>query len=568
MRTRWKKVYGEDGAAGRLLVRARRMLTRSNVTGAALVLCAVLPLLVMLHAWANSGVVYGGVRIGEVSLGGMTREEAEAALREQAEEVRREIRLEVPGGEPRTIPAERIGVSLDPAAAAERAYLVGREGGLLERMGERAGALFGGIEVPSGASLDRAALREEVVVLARELEQPPQEASVIVQGAKVSVTEARSGYTVDIPGTRRSVEEAVESLSGSAELVGRRTGNEISTEEAERVAGQVRQAVSGPVTFTGGGRTWRLSAAEVGQLLRISGEGGELRAGIEVESLREVLGKAYSELEVEPVEAGYAFEGDRIVVTGSSPGRKIEEERLVAELQEGLFSGVREYEIPLAGARPELTTAEAERLRPTTLLGEFATDYTWDTDPGRRANMSLASEAINGATVAPGEVFSYNSYAEPLEYEEAKVIVEGAAEYAEGGGLSQVSTTLYMAANLAGLEIVEATPHMAELPYIRPGLDTTVWFGAIDLRFRNNTGGYIMIQTWMGEDGYHHARIYGPETGKRVTISSELVNEREDRQGRRVTTWVAYKTITRGEEVLFDGEFRRVTYRELEPSED
>src|SRR5919112_814317 len=126
---------------------------------------------------------------------------------------------------------------------------------------------------------------------------------------------------------------------------------------------------------------------------------------------------------------------------------------------------------------PELTSAEAESLKPTTLLGKYRTDYRETSDKSRERveNLEIASNAIDGTFLAPEEVFSLSELAAPLSYNETKVIIEGKEEKGDGGGLCQVSSTLYMAANYAGLEMVERHPHAAQLPYIRPGLDATVW---------------------------------------------------------------------------------------------
>lgn len=130
-----------------------------------------------------------------------------------------------------------------------------------------------------------------------------------------------------------------------------------------------------------------------------------------------------------------------------------------------------------------------------------------------------------------------------------------------------MSSTLYMAANLAGLEIVEANPHYTELPYIRPGFDTTVWFGALDLRFENNTGGYILIREWMDPDGFNYARIYGRPTGREVKMWSEKVFDGTDAEGKPTTRWVTYKKVTQNGEGIFEGVFRRDTNKELDPYE-
>jgi VanW like protein len=190
------------------------------------------------------------------------------------------------------------------------------------------------------------------------------------------------------------------------------------------------------------------------------------------------------------------------------------------------------------------------------LLGEFFTDYAWDPDPGRRANLKMASDAINDTRLKPGETFSALSVLEGLDYNPAKVFANGGIDYTEGGGLCQVSSTLYMAANYAGLEIVDRNPHYAELPYIRPGFDATVWFGengwgALDMKFKNNTDGDILLKQHINEDGFMVAQIYGEKpTGKRVTMDSEKVEENPQKG----ITWVTYKTVTENNgKVVEDG---------------
>jgi len=195
---------------------------------------------------------------------------------------------------------------------------------------------------------------------------------------------------------------------------------------------------------------------------------------------------------------------------------------------------------------------------PTVLLGEYFTDYAWDPDEGRQANLRMSSEAINDTVLAPGEEFSALEVLSPLDYEAAKVFANGGVDYEVGGGLCQVSSTLYMAANYAGLEIVERHPHYAELPYIRPGLDATVWFGspddgwgALDMRFRNNTDGYIRIKEFVNEDGFLIAQIYGEKPAdKVVSLESEKINED---LGKGIT-WATYKTVMDNDgRVLEDG---------------
>ena len=311
-----------------------------------------------------------------------------------------------------------------------------------------------------------------------------------------------------------------------------------------------------------------------GNLLKQMGERVEATWGtvrlplavhFERERLRDGLSGVLASLTIEPVEAGFEVEGNRVSVTESRTGQKVDEEKLLDGIEYGLMEGQREYEVPVITDRPDLTTEEAEELRPTTLLGKYRTDYreTSDKSEERVENLKIASNAISGRLLAPGEVFSLNEVVSPLDYNETKVIFEGKEDKADGGGLCQISSTLYMAANYAGLEIVERHPHFAMLPYIRPGFDATVWFGSwnsrpLDMKFKNDTDGYVLIREWVADDGYVYAEIYGRPTGEEVEMSSEPTYVGPDK-----AKWSTYKKVTEDGEVVFDGLFHKDVYEPL-----
>ncbi|QIN79101.1 hypothetical protein GBA65_11860 [Rubrobacter marinus] len=285
--------------------------------------------------------------------------------------------------------------------------------------------------------------------------------------------------------------------------------------------------------------------------------------------MRASLEGAYAALTDEPVEAGFAVEDGEVSVREGRAGERIEEERLLAAMEDGLLEnsgGVRRFELPVVTAEPELTADEANGLKPTALLGRYRTNYTtYDDGPGRVANLEIASRAVDETVLAPGEVFSFNELAEPLDYYATSVIIDGQVDTADGGGLCQVASTLYMAANYAGLKVVERHPHYAELPYIRPGFDATVWFGDLDMRFENNTDGYLLLREWVDEDGYVNAEIWGRPTGKKVEMNSQLVSTSLDAEGNPVTEWVTYKKVRRDGEVVSDGPIHRDVYGYLKP---
>ena len=270
---------------------------------------------------------------------------------------------------------------------------------------------------------------------------------------------------------------------------------------------------------------------------------------------RGALEKVADERNTEPKDAAPVVnENGEVEVEEAAPGRVVDVDATLANLDRSLegLSG----EVALAEERkePSVSTEEARATAPTELLGEYKTDYAWDPDEGRQANLKMASEAVDNTMLAPGEEFSFTEQAGSLDYEAAKVFSGGGVSSEEGGGLCQVSSTLFMAANYAGLEITERHQHYAELPYITPGFDATVWFGEwqpLDMKFKNTTDGNILVREFVDEDGFLTAQILGQEpTGRKVVMSAEKV-EQSPTEGIK---WVTYKKVTdENGEVLSDG---------------
>ena len=210
-------------------------------------------------------------------------------------------------------------------------------------------------------------------------------------------------------------------------------------------------------------------------------------------------------------------------------------------------------------ATPSETAESKQRAgRPATAgkekLGEFRTDYRYSDSEDRKYNLRLSSQAVDGTVLAPGEVFSMNDNIAGLDYKEAKVFADGGESSALGGGLCQVTSTVYMAAQYAGLEIVERNPHYTTLPYIRPGFDATVWFGGqgipeLDMQFKNTTGSEILVREYVTDDGLLVAEIWGQPTGTEVEMRSEKIFE-DLQVGIK---WATYKKVTQDGEVLYDG---------------
>ncbi|MDQ3813917.1 MAG: VanW family protein, partial [Armatimonadota bacterium] len=177
------------------------------------------------------------------------------------------------------------------------------------------------------------------------------------------------------------------------------------------------------------------------------------------------------------------------------------------------------------------------------LLASFSTLYDASLR-GRTHNLRIAARNVNGAIIPAGEVFSTNRTIGPRNaadgWREAKMFVSGQVVSGVGAGICQCASTLYNAALLAGLPIVERHPHMFRVPYVPASRDATIYWGGKDMRFRNSTNGPIYVQTFL-RGGRFHARLYGTEPVRdNIKVESRTISRR------RGTVSEAYRVVHTG----------------------
>ena len=533
----------------------RRRARRSGFAGPIIIVCALVAVLVAADFWLNSGKVHRGVEVGNVSLGGMEPAEARQVVRERALGPLQEIELTGPERFSRS--AGELGVNFHVDATVDKAYAVGREGSLPERLGERLRAAFPGITIDPNIDYRSERVRVEVEEIAGQVNTPPKDATVEVVGSEVEVGESREGYRLNVDDTMASVDEAIDGMTGEAKLRGQVLGPAITTSEAETAAEKAQGAVAQQIVFEHEDENWTVSPADVGSSLDIAPNDGRISVNLNRDRISDRLAAVYSDLTVKPKNASYKFDGSgNVVVVAGREGRSIEWENLLDSVENNIFEGKREYQVNTTVEKPRYTTAGLEAKKPTELLGSYKTNYTATTDQGaeRVANLEIAANAVSGQFVAPGETFSILDYVTDLDYEQAHVIVDGAEETADGGGLCQVTSTLYNAALYAGMEVVERHPHASQLPYIRPGMDATVWYGDttteaddLDMKFQNTSEGYVLIQESVSDDGYIYANIYGVPDNIDVEMSSEEVWMTKD-----ASEWVTYYERSEDGKVVYE----------------
>ncbi|MFZ7101690.1 MAG: VanW family protein [Peptococcaceae bacterium] len=196
---------------------------------------------------------------------------------------------------------------------------------------------------------------------------------------------------------------------------------------------------------------------------------------------------------IPPKDAYLEMENGRLVQKEGEWGNKLDLELLKAMIMNNTLKN--KYILPMWAVPPQVNSNDLEKYKPAFLLGEYTTEFVQN--PNRTENIKIACEAVKNTLLSPGETFSFNKVVGPREedkgYLNAMVILGGEFIPGLGGGICQVSSTLYNSVLLAGLEIVERYPHSLKIDYVPLGRDATVNYGLKDFKFKNNTEGYLLI---------------------------------------------------------------------------
>lgn len=237
------------------------------------------------------------------------------------------------------------------------------------------------------------------------------------------------------------------------------------------------------------------------------------------------VNKIYNEVHKDPVDASFTLEPRS--VTPSKNG--IDFAITLDEAKSKLKESEKECVIPLKVVYPNVTTNMIGNEAFPDELSRFSTNYA-ASNTNRTTNLVLAAGKINGTVLLPGETFSYNQVVGERTiaagYKEAPIYVSGRVEDGLGGGICQITTTLYNAVVYANLEIVERTNHQFVPSYVGAGRDATVVYGAIDFKFKNNRNYPIKIVCSVG-GGVASFQILGLKTNNEynVEITSRITSQ-------------------------------------------
>jgi vancomycin resistance protein YoaR len=430
-----------------------------------------------------------GVRIGGHPQG-------EAAQRLQAglaEQVQRDIATTI-DGRPVALDPARLGLSVDYDASVAEA------GGERSWDPVRLWDYFtGGDDLEAEVVVDDAAFNAYLAELDAEHGTPARDGAVAFDGIEIRTTKARTGQALDPSDTLAAVQGAF--LAEAPDVVALETADVVPAIDAsdvqEALDGFASPAVAAPVTLAFEGSEVKVFPADYTAALSLVPTDGELVPTLDAAVLSQVVGSEVTS--GAPVDATVALVGGRPQVVPAKPGVTFDP----AELEAGFLGvvaqpqGERRLELTAKVAEPDFTTKEARALRVREQVSTFTTYFPYA--EYRNINIGRAAELVDGTLLKPGETFSLNGVVgertEENGFTKGYIINDGILVQDLGGGVSQMATTTFNAMFFAGLEDVEHKPHSFYIDRYPIGREATVAWGAVDLRFRNDTPYGVLIDT-------------------------------------------------------------------------
>ena len=400
-----------------------------------------------------------------------------------------------------TISLSQMNISFDTKGATHSAIQIGRQGNIFENSFSILSTMFGKINIEPNITFDQELLTKNLEDISTQLPDAVKQSSYYIEDRELIITAGKSGNVIDIPATIEAIKDSISTFS----------------------------CQNSPV-----------------QIVVKTQQPNE----INVEQI-------YHEIYKEPVDAYYTKEPFSVYPSenGIDFNISLEEAKAIIHSQEK-----DEYSIPLKIIYPKISTNMIGTEAFPDLLSTFSTHYA-TSNRNRTTNLILAANKINGTVLMPGEIFSYNKVvgARTISagYKEAPIYVQGRVEDGLGGGICQITSTLYNAVIYANLEITQRTNHQFVPSYVTASRDATVVYGALDFQFKNNRN-YPIKLVCSVSNGIANFQIFGmkQEDEPEVQISSYETG--------RTSTAIyseAYKILKRNGQVIDRQLLSKDTYK-------
>jgi vancomycin resistance protein YoaR len=473
-----------------------------------------------------AGRVYPGISVAGLPVGGLSLEQARS-------KVEAELPSYMPGylklryeDQTWSIPLRDLGLSLGSSDAAARAYSVGRAAheqaapdlaaqpghrwvALVADLFQQWSAFVGGRSIEATVALDEARVAEQVRQFAAAIDQAPQDGFLRPSDAGYVPVAGKPGLRVDVRATTQALIAALRQKQPEPVPI---TVQEIAPalRDLNAVAAQANLLASAPFTLTlstpDGPKVVPLEAATVRQWLELSAErssGGEPELVVRLNrtAAEGYLAELAKELERPAQDARLDLDPEKrqiVILQPGQVGRSLDVEAGLTGIESALQRAEHVLPLEVRAVQPAISSDPLLVIDGVELIAEGTTKFA-GSSKARVQNIAVGADKFKGVVVPTGAEFSFNKYVGEIDaangFTEGLVIWGDRTAVGIGGGICQVSTTVFRAAFYAGFPITQRTAHGYVVSwYGEPGLDATIFTPDVDLRFRNDTNGPLFIK--------------------------------------------------------------------------
>ena len=366
---------------------------------------------------------------------------------------------------------------------------------------------------------DEQAVKHAVGRIARALDRKVVEAQISFPEGKATPRKPVAGLVVRKKATAQVITRSYLVATAPTPVPTSRIDPAVDQAGLDRAMKEIGEpAVSAPVILRAGDKRYELPVSAFAPALVVRVDAGTMKPYLDPEALAKPLTDSATGIGQKAVDARIDIVDGKPKIYPGKPGVGLQPKEMAQKLLPVLTrsGNKRSLSINTDVVEPDFTTDEAEKLNIKEKLGEFTTDFPHA--EYRNVNQGRAAELIDGTLLEPGETFSLNDIVGRRTKEngfvKGFVISGGVFREEQGGGVSQVATTAYNAAFFAGLEDVEHHPHLFYIDRYPVGREATVYYGQLDLRFRNNTDNGVLVKASVtpstpASQGQMHVELWG-----------------------------------------------------------
>lgn len=516
------------------------------LTAGLILLLALMLVVNLVFTLVYANRILPGVSMNGVQLGGLSIDQATS-------EIARSIRF-TETGSVLLLASEKswaaapvqLGVYLDPLSSAKSAFAVGRRGSIDFILLQRFASLSDGTEVFPTFIYDQKAAVSYLNQVAVQVNQPIREASLGLQGTEVIVNQGQPGRQLDYAASLDAINRQVQTMQDGVVQLSVVQSDPVIL-DASIQGDQARKILSQPFTLavppgSNNNEPVQIQPSSLAQLLTFeritNGSGAAYQVAVNQALMTAYLNSIEHNLNTTPENARFIFNDDTRqidLLTSATIGRTLNVENSVAAINTAIQSGSHNVDLVFDTVNPPVTDSATAAELGITELVESQTTYFRGSTTDRVQNIRIASGQFHGLLIAPGETLSMAEILGDISldngYAEAMIILGDQTIKGVGGGVCQVSTALFRTAYYAGFQILERHSHAYRVGYYEQtatghnanlaGLDATVFVPIVDLKFKNDTPHWLLMETYIYPNSYAlEWKFYSTNDGRTVTSSS------------------------------------------------